>query len=468
MWCIPERILIGKFNTSLEVVSKLSEHLGRQPELPDWAYDGVWLGIQGGPEIVDQKIKRAVEKGVKIAAVWCQDWQGVRMLPSGKRLFWNWEYDNKIYPDLPNFIKKLKEKGIRFLGYINSFLAMDGDQYKEASKNGFCIKDQEGNDYNVPTDSQEATLIDLSNTKAIEWIKSIVKKNMIEVGLSGWMHDYGEYLPTDAVLHSGEDPELFHNKYPVIWAKIVYDAVKEANKLGEIVFFTRAGYTGTSRYTTLVWAGDQLVNWSMDDGLASVIPAGISLGICGIGYFHSDIGGFHTFPKITRDKEIFMRWAELEVFSPVMRTHEGVNPNLNWQFDSDDECLEHLAKMSRIYFHLKPYYKHISKKYIESGLPLIRAMYLHYENDPGIHKIKYQYLLGRDLLVAPVIKLKQIEWRVYFPNDLWVHVWSGKEYGKGWKEIDAPIGEPPVFYRKESKFRKLFEQLNNIKRIKRL
>ena len=278
------------------------------------------------------------------------------------------------------------------------------------------------------------------------------------------MHDYGEYLPTDAILHSelDIDAEQFHNKYPVMWAKMGYDAIKEAGKIGEVVFFTRAGYTGTSKYTTLVWAGDQLVNWSMDDGLASVIPAGISLGICGIGYFHSDIGGFHTFPEIRRDKEIFMRWAELEAFSPVMRSHEGINPDLNWQFDSDDETLEHLAKMSRIYVHLKPYYKHISKEYIEKGIPLIRACYLHYENDSELHKLKYQYLLGKDLLVAPVYKPNINKWKIYFPNDAWIHIWSNIEYTRGWQEINAPLGQPPIFYRKCSDFIDLFNRIKNV------
>ena len=464
IWCVPKKILIGKYDTAIKVVSKLSDILGRQPELPDWAFDGIWLGIQGGPKIIDRKIERALEKGINVSAVWCQDWQGIRMLHSGKRLFWNWEYNEDIYPDLPSYIKKLNQKGIKFLGYINSFLAMDGNQYKQGSKKGFFIKDQEGNDYDVPTDSQKAALFDLSNNDAKEWVKSIIIEKMINIGLSGWMHDYGEYLPTDALLHAefDIDAEQFHNNYPVMWAKMGYDALKETGKLGEIVFFTRAGYTGTSKYSTLVWAGDQLVNWSMDDGLASVIPAGISLGICGIGYFHSDIGGFHTFPEIRRDKEIFMRWAELEVFSPVMRSHEGINPDLNWQFDSDDETLEHLAKMSRIYVHLKPYYKHISKEYIEKGIPLIRACYLHYENDPELHKLKYQYLLGRDLLVAPVYKPKINKWSVYFPNDAWIHIWSNNEYTRGWQEIDAPIGQPPIFYRKDSDFIELFNRIKNV------
>lgn len=462
IWNIPKKILIGKYNTALEVIINLSEYLGRQPVLPDWIFDGVWLGIQGGTEIVKQKIDRALSKGVKISGVWCQDWQGIRMTSFGKQLFWNWKYEEELYSELPAFIKSLNEKGIKFLGYINPFLALEGELYEEASKKDYLVKNKNGKDYYIYTTTFPAAILDLTNPETIEWIKSVIKKNMIDIGLSGFMADYGEYLPTDAILHSGESAEEFHNQYPVVWSKTVLDAVIEANKIGEVVFFTRSGYSHASKYTTLVFSGDQLVNWSIDDGLASVIPAGISLGICGIGYFHSDIGGFTTLDQFKRDKEVFMRWTELATFTMVMCTHEGSRPYDNWQFDSDDECLEHFGKMSRVYVHLKPYLKDLSKEYTENGIPPIRACYLHYENDPILHKIKYQYLFGKDLLVAPVIKPKQTEWKVYFPNDIWIHIWSGKKYTKGWQIVKAPLGEPPVFYRKKSKFSDLFRPLKNI------
>jgi alpha-glucosidase len=338
-------------------------------------------------------------------------------------------------------------------------LAKDEEQYIEALKRGFCVKNKEGDLYKIKTDSGEKSILDLSNPDTREWLKQIIKENMIKIGLSGWMADYGEYLPIDSILQSGENPELFHNKYPVIFAKANLEAIKESGKLGEIVFFTRAGYSEISKYTTLVWAGDQLVDWSIHDGLASVIPAGISLGICGIGYYHFDIGGFHSLGKFIRDKELFMRWAELSVFTMIMRTHESIKPYDNWQFDSDEETLNHFSKMSQIYVHLKPYLKSLSKEYIEKGFPPIRACYLHYEDDPELHSIKYQYLLGQDLLIAPVIKPNIKDWELYLPKDYWIHLWSGNEYEGGWTIVEAPIGKPPVFYRKSSKFSDLFESL---------
>ena len=459
IWNIPDEIIIGKYEDSLLTVGGLSETLGRQPELPEWAYDGVWLGIQGGVEIVNKKLNKSIEHGVKVGAVWCQDWQGIRMRGKNKRLFWNWIYDKELYPELPEYIKSLGTKGVKYMGYINSFLATDGETYRQASERGYCIKYKNGNDYYLQTGNGQTSLVDLSNPDAREWLKSVIKEHMINVGLSGWMADFGEHLPTDCVLHSGEDPTLFHNKYPTIWSQVVNEALEESGKLGEIIFFTRSGYSYTSKYSTLVWAGDQLVDWSMDDGLASVIPAALSSGICGIGYHHSDIGGYTTLFNFKRTPELFMRWAEQTAFTMVMRTHEGNIPGKNIQFDEDDEMLDHFARMSQIHVHLKPYLIALSKEYQKTGIPPMRACFLHYENDPVLHEIKYQYLFGRDLLVAPVIKPGINEWKVYFPDDDWVHIWSESEYKNGWHDISAPIGEPPVFYRKSSEFLELFKEL---------
>ncbi|MHA1980981.1 MAG: alpha-glucosidase [Promethearchaeota archaeon] len=461
-WKIPDKIVIGKHQTALDTVSHLSNYLGRQPELPEWVYDGVWLGIQGGKKIVREKVRKCLEKEVNVGAVWCQDWQGVNIIGPTKRLLWNWEYDDTLYPNLPSFIKTLNNQGIKFLGYINSMLAPNGNQYKEAIDKELCVKEQNVDTFIIKTDSGNKIMLDLSNPSTLEWLKSIIKKNMINIGLSGWMADYGEYLPVDVVLHSGEDPMEFHNKYPVVFAKTNLEAVEEAGRLGDIVFFTRAGYSQISRYSTQLWAGDQLVNWSIHDGIATVIAAGISSGICGIGYFHYDIGGFHSLDDIYRDKEIFMRWAEMSVFTMTMRTHESIRPNENWQFDSDDETLEFFAKMSQRFSYLKPYMQFISKEYLKKGYPPVRACYLHYENDPKLHKLKYQYLFGQDLLVAPVIKPNTTEGEAYLPDDTWIHIWSGKEYKKGLKKIKAPLGQPPVFYRKDSKFSELFYKLKDV------
>lgn len=463
VWQIPKKIIIGKYINLIETVSNLSNFLGKQPKLVDWAYDGLCLGLQGGKEILNKKIAKAKQHNIKVNAVWCQDWEGINMTSQGKQLFWNWQYDKELYPNLPKYIEELNQQGIKFLGYINPYLNDQGPLHQEAKEKGFLLKDLNGHIlYDDSTAENCFAILDLSNFEALEWIKTVIIKNMIEIGMDGYMCDYGEYTPVEIACHSGMDGEEFHNNYPVLWAKINYEALKETNNLNKLTFFMRSGYSHTSKYSPMIWAGDQLVAWSMDDGLASVIPAGISIGICGIGYYHFDIGGFHSLGDFKRSKEIFMRWAELAAFSVLMRTHEGIKPWDNWQFDSDEETLNHLRKMVDVHISLKPYLKRLSEEYQELGLPIMRGCFLHYSNDITLHNLKYEYLLGPDMLVAPVIKPKRNKWRVYLPKDSWIHLWSGVEYSGGWFDIDSPLGNPPVFYRKDSQHSNLFAKIKKL------
>jgi alpha-glucosidase len=473
IWEIPKRLIIDVKSKAVELIQSLSAYLGRQPSLPDWAIEGMWLGIGGGLEennrwSVQQKLKHALDAGVKVSAIWSQDWTGLyKASRLETRLFWNWRYDNQRYLNLPEFIKSLNDQGIKFLGYNNCFLMKHGDLYKEAYEKGYLIKKKDGNVYNLRMGSFSAGMLDLTNPQTWQWIKEIIKENMLGIGLNGWMCDYGEYLPIDCALFSREDPKVYHNNYPVLWAQVNYEATKEAGKLegkDAVVFFNRSGNTGTSKYAPMIWAGDQMATFSIDNGLASVISAGISLGFCGIGHFHSDIGGLFTIFGIKREKELFMRWTELATFTCVMRTHEGhhYEDKINWTFDSDEETLLHFAKFSRIHSHLKPYTRHLLDEYQATGLSLIRHPYIHYESDQCLHRLQYQYLYGRDLLIAPVY-LKRIKiWKVYLPEDDWVHVWSNKSYSGGWIDVPAPIGEPPVFYRASSKFSQLFSELKTL------
>lgn len=470
VWGVPNKILIDKLNDPLETVEKLSLILGRQPELPDWAFDGMWLAIQGrgGKDTVRQRLQKALDAGVRVNGIWSQDWEGIKKTAFGTQLFWDWKWNGGgrpvRFPNFPDFVDEMHEHGLKYFGYINSFFNIDGDLYKVAKEKNYCVKNQQGEDYLIYVTTFPAALIDLTNPEAYDWIKEVIKKNLInEAHLDGWMSDFGEYLPPDAVLHSGISAKEYHNRYPVDWQKANYEAVQEAGRLGDIVYFTRSGYSHTSKYTTLVWGGDQVPTFSMTDGLASAIPAGLSLGVCGIGYHHTDVGGYTTFkPFFKRSKEVFMRWAEHSTFTMLMRSHEGNQPENNVQFDSDDEILAHLAKMTQIHVHLKPYLKEISEYYVETGVPAMRALFLHYNDNPVVHQIKYEYMLGPDLLVAPVVKKRKREWDVYIPGDEWIHVWSGNRYARGWHKVKSPIGSPPVFYRKGSKHEDLFKEIKKI------
>lgn len=448
--------------TYVALLEKLTNLLGRQPELPDWVYDGVTLGIQGGTEVCQQKLETMRNGGVKVNGIWAQDWSGIRMTSFGKRVMWNWKWNGELYPHLAERIQQWNREGVQFLSYINPYVASDRDLCAEAAKRGYLTKDAQGKDYHVEFGEFYAGVIDLTNPEAYDWYKGVIKQNLIALGCGGWMADFGEYLPTDTFLHNGVSAEIMHNAWPALWAKCNYEALEETGKLGEVLFFMRAGYTGSQKHSLMMWAGDQNVDWSLDDGLASVVPAALSLAMSGHGLHHSDIGGYTTLFDMKRSKELLLRWCDFSAFTPMMRTHEGNRPGDNWQFDSDAQTIAHFARMTTVFTTLKPYIKQAVAQNAKSGLPVMRPLFLHYENDPRAYTIKYQYLFGRDLLVAPVYEEGRRDWTLYLPQDSWVNLWTGEECDGGEITVNAPLGQPPVFYRAQSEWASLFNALRLI------
>jgi alpha-glucosidase len=452
------KIIIGASENFTELSENLSGLLGRQQKLPDWLYDGVILAVQGGTDTVQHKIDTAKAHGISVNGIWSQDWCGCRKTGFGYQVMWNWKWDEELYPELDKKIAEWKAEGIRFLGYINPFMAIEKDLYRYAAAHGYCVKDKKGKDYLVTITTFPAAMIDFTNPEAYEWYKSILKENLIGIGLGGWMADFGEYLPPDCVLYSGEDPWVKHNEWPAIWAKMNREALEECGVSDEVFFFTRAGFTDTVRYSTMMWNGDQHVDYSVDDGIGSVIPATLSLAMSGFGITHSDIGGYTTIMNMTRGKELLMRWAEMNAFTPLMRSHEGNQPARNVQFDLDDELLNHIARVTDWHVALKEYINAAVAECAARGTPVIRPLFYHYDEEAAYEESE-EYLLGRDILVAPVIKEGMTERSVYLPEDIWVHVFSGKVYKGGTVTVKSPVGEPPVFIRKESDAIKLVDEL---------
>jgi alpha-glucosidase len=457
---IPQTINIGHALSMKEALTSLTLLLGRQQKLPTWVYDGIILGIQGGKDIVEKKLAKSEQHEMKVAGVWCQDWQGIRNTSFGKQLRWNWQYDEKLYPELPSFTKELNKKGIKYLGYINTFLTPGTPLYKEAEEKGYFVTNTDHAPYPVYVPFDPGMLIDFTNIEAREWLKCVIKKNMIDVGLSGWMADFGEYIPSNSILASKESPLTYHNSYPNDWAKINREAIEEMGKSDEIMFFMRAGGLSFHKDLSAFWSGDQLVDFSKEDGLPSAINASLVLGMSAVAYVHSDIGGYTTLLWKKRTTELLLRWAEYSAFTQTMRTHEGNRPQNNIHFD-DESTIAGVARMSRIFSTLKPYHEALSEEYQNTGIPPMRMVQLHYPLEiEELEKWPYQYLYGEDLLVAPVIKKNKKTWKVYLPGDQWVHLWTKETYtGKNIVTVNAPIGEPPVFYRAKSKYKELFNTL---------
>ena len=369
----------------------------------------------------------------------------------------------------------LNNDDVHVLTYINPFFAQVDDkpnvqrnQFNELLEKGFLVKTHNGDPYLIENTSFSAGLIDLSNPKARSWIKQVIKDELIASGASGWMADFGEALPYDSKLHSGTPVES-HNRYAEEWQQVNREAIEEAGRGDDIVFFSRSGYTKSPGLTTLFWLGDQLVTWDKYDGIKTAVTGLLSSGLSGYSLNHSDIGGYTTVPSPVswlishryRSKELMQRWTELNAFTTIFRTHEGNRPEANHQFNTDEETLEHFARFANIYKAWAGYRKQLVKDAAQKGHPVVRHPWVHYQNDDAVRLLKYQFMIGADFMVAPVLDPGTASVDVYLPKGNWTHLFTGQVHshtqGK-WIAVAAPIGTPAVFYKTESKSGEQFRQ----------
>ncbi len=457
------QILRGE--TPAELVELYTEYSGRMRPLPEWILGGAVVGLQGGTGKVRDVYDGLDALGTPVAALWLQDWVGQRQTSFGTQLWWNWELDEDHYRGWDQLRDQLERDDVRLMTYVGPWLVDAAKKenhhrnlYKEAATNGYLVKNRRGEPYMVKTTDFSAAFVDLTNPEARDWIKDVIKEELIGTGASGWMADFGEGLPYDAVLYSGADPKSYHNRYAEEWAKVNREAIREAGREEDIVFFNRSGYTRSPRYSTLFWLGDQLVDWDEHDGIKSAVTGLLSSGLSGYSLEHSDIGGYtaidHPLLKYHRSKELLMRWIELAAFTTVFRTHEGNIPGVNHQIYSDKETLRHFDRFAKIYAAWKPYRMDLVGEAAETGLPVVRHPFVHYPDDPEVLGLEHQFMVGPDLMVAPVLDPGEEMVEVYLPAGRWVHLWSGRKYGsldKGvYETVRAPIGEPAVFYEESS------------------
>lgn len=445
------------------LISQFTSYLGRAPELPEWAH-GTWLGLQGGKRKVNEILAETQGFGNPVSAIWIQDWVGKYETKIGRRLRWEWKPNEAFYPDFKNYCDSLNEAGIQVLGYINPFLLEGTEMCDQALSEGLVVHDQQNEPYKVPFGGFQGYIIDLTNNATRVWIKDIIKKNMINEGLSGWMADFAEWLPFDAKLAGGQNPRDYHNRFAAEWAKVNREAIREAGKEGEVVFFSRSGWTGSASQTPVFWAGDQLVDFSEHDGLPSAINALISSGISGIGLNHSDVGGytglkFPFFKNYLRNKETLFRWIEFEAFTPFFRTHEGLLPDDMVQFYSDSSTQEFFARFGKIHQQLRPYLEDVMTQAAATGIPAIRHPWIEYPFDPKCLETEYQFFVGQDMIVAPVTKPGHTHTTAYLPAGDWIHFFTGDSFsGRFSSLVEAPIGTPAVWVRKGSELHSIISR----------
>jgi len=440
----------------LALIERHTAVTGRLKPLPDFAY-GTILGLRGGTKATERVIAACQQHGATISALWIEDWQGRRGKNGGPPLWWRWFPDEALYPGFTSWAQALCSRGIALLGYANPFLSLSEENplYVEGHTLGYFVRKPDGSDYEqhfFTGKEYRFVMVDLTRPEAYAWLKQKMQEGMIARGLSGWMADYGEYVPLDAV-SAGADASTAHCQTPVLWQKLNRELIAESGREGEFFVFSRSGGAGGNRYAVCYWTGDQTPTFDRHDGLASSITGILTGGISGMSINHTDIGGFTTLItpiyKLVRTKEVMFRWLEYAAFTPVFRTHDGnYSSDLVYQFYNDAEGLRFFTRMSRLHDALRWYFRLLEQDACEKGLPMMRALWLHYPDDAACRRISRQYLLGEDLLVCPVTKKGARTVRAYLPAGKWEHALTGERLrGKAWHTIPCPMGCPAVFLR---------------------
>jgi alpha-glucosidase len=349
--------------------------------------------------------------------------------------------------------------------YFNPMICVDyKPEFDIAASNAALLKTADGDTYIYDyqtTRTFAVSQFDFSSPNGIAAYRTLTDE-AIAHGYEGWMEDFGEYTPLDAVSADGVTGTAFHNRYARDYHCGVAAATAEVGK--PLARFVRSGWTGSAACSPIVWGGDPTAGFGFD-GLESSLYQALSMGTSGVGLWGSDIGGFFAFPPNALDGELFDRWIEFGALSVVMRSQKDgftlAGPPRPQPWD-----VEHLAlwrKYSKLHTQLYPYLQAAAEEYYATGMPIMRHHVLSYPGDAQAHSRDDQYLFGADLLVAPVLAAGATERALYLPAGEWIEWWRSVNYAEsngafslgalrmheGGAEIvvAAPRAEIPLFVR---------------------
>lgn len=377
-----------------------------------------------------------------------------------------WKFDPVYWPDPDSMIKELKDMGIELMISIWPTVDRRSENYEEMLEKGYLIRTERG--FRVGLDFEGATIhYDATNPAARQYLWEKVKKNYYEKGIKiFWLDEaepeYTAYDFDNYRYYRGTDLEI-GNIYPVDYAKTFYEGM-ESEGQEQIVNLLRCAWAGSQKYGALVWSGDIASSF---ESMRNQIAAGLNMGLAGIPWWTTDIGGFHGGnPDDPAFRELFVRWFQWGTFCPVMRLHGDREPrqpqygttggatcrsgaaNEVWSYG--EEVYEICKKYMQIREELRPYTRQVMKEAHEKGTPVMRTLFYEYPDDPVCWEVEDEYFFGSDILVAPVCYAGEKTRKVYLPGQvIWIEDETKQEYGGGqWVEVEAPIERMPVFRKK--------------------
>jgi alpha-D-xyloside xylohydrolase len=419
--------------TPKEILRKYTALTGRPALPPAWSF-GLWLSTSFTTSydeatvssLIDGMAQRKLPLSVfHFDAFWMREFH-----------WCDFEWDPRAFPDPAGMLERLKAKGLRICVWINPYIAQQSRLFAEGTRHGFFVKRPDGSVWQWDRWQAGMALVDFTNPDACAWYADKLRE-LLEMGVDCFKSDFGERIPTDVTYFDGSDPELMHNYYTHLYNRTVFELLEKHRGVGDAIVFARSATAGGQQYP-VHWGGDCS---STSESMAESLRGGLSLAMSGFGFWSHDIGGFEGTP----DPATFKRWIPFGLLSSHSRLHGNESYRVPWAID--EESVDVVRTFTNLKLRLMPYLFDAAITAHEQGVPMMRPMVMEFPDDPGCASLDRQYMLGDNLLVAPVFS-PDGEAVYFLPAGRWTHLQTGAVVeGPRWFREQCDFLTIPVFVR---------------------
>jgi alpha-D-xyloside xylohydrolase len=415
------------------VLSRLTALTGRPALPPAWSF-GLWLTTSFTTSY-DEKTATGFIEGMK-----------ARDLPLSVfhfDCFWmrefdwcDFQWDARVFPDPAGMLKRLHARGLRVCLWINPYIAQRSSIFADAARKGYLLRRADGSVWQTDLWQPGMGIVDFTNPAARAWFQGHLRR-LASMGVDAFKSDFGERIPTDVVYFDGSDPVKMHNHYSILYNEAVFELLEEERGKGEALVFARSSHASGQRLP-VHWGGDCA---STFESMAESLRGGLSLGMCGFGFWSHDIGGFEGTPPVA----VYKRWLAFGLMSSHSRLHGSSSYRVPWNYD--EEACDVLRLFTKLKCRLMPYLFAKAVEAHELGIPVMRSMIVEFPDDPASDTLERQYMLGDALLVAPVFS-EDGAVDFYLPEGPWTHILTGEvRQGGRWHRGAYGFLEMPLFAR---------------------
>jgi alpha-D-xyloside xylohydrolase len=423
-------VIAGDPATVLERYTALT---GRPASVPAWSY-GLWLSTSFTTDYdeatVTQFIDEMAERSLPLSVFhfdcfWMREFQWT-----------DFTWDARTFPDPEGMLARLHEKDLRVCVWLNPYIAQAAPAFEEAMAAGYLVRRADGSVWQWDLWQAGMALVDFTNPDARAWYQDRLRA-LVAQGVDCFKTDFGERIPLDVVYADGDDPEAMHNWYTQLYNEAVFEVLEQERGVGDAVLFARSATVGGQRLP-VHWGGDSTSTFV---SMAETLRGGLSLAMSGFGFWSHDIGGFEGTPNA----EVYKRWTAFGLLSSHSRFHGSGSVRVPWAFD--DEAVEVTRVFAGLKNELMPMLFAAGREASDRGIPVMRPMALAFPGDPAVAYLDRQYLLGADLLVAPVMSPGG-EVEFYLPDGGWTNLWTGERVVGGcWRRERHGVLTAPLYVR---------------------